>query len=144
MNDAWPVLIAEGAMGRTPGDFVAFFIHMIEYVIFVCVALSVAGAVPAFHVVGDWSFAVVEYPHHHLRWSSSLLVSHGFMSIRCFFGFLHMSAQCCCSVVFGGIRGHVLVRMCVLRLFMSVMGMGEDGHCTFPMVVFRCMRVVCE
>ena len=146
MYYAWPTFVTEGAMGSSSGDFVMFFIHVFKYLIFVCVVLIATCAVPVcFVVLGVWFYAVIEYFHHHLRWSPSLPVSHNFMFIRCFFGvLLHISAQCCCSVVFCGIRGHVLVRICVLRLFMFARGMGEYGHWAFPMVVLRCMRAVCE
>ena len=88
MNYAWPVLIAEGAVGCASSDFVVFFVHVLECLVFVYVVSFVSGAVPVSIVIaGAGFYAVVEYPHHHLRWPSSLLVSHGFMFIGCFLGF---------------------------------------------------------
>jgi len=143
MKYTGPAFVAEGAAGGASGDFVAFFVHVLKYLVFAYVVLLASGAVPVFFInVSAGSYAVVEYPHHTLRWSSSLLVSRDLMFIRCFSRvFLHMSAQCCCV---WWDQGNVLVRMCVLRLFMFARGMGKYGHCTLPMVVFRCMRAVCE
>ena len=69
---AWPLFIAEWAVYCAPGDFVVFFVHVLEYLIFVSVVLFAAGTVPVFVVfMGASSYSVIEYFHHHLCWSSS-------------------------------------------------------------------------
>ena len=82
-----PLFITERAVYGAPSDFVVIFVHVFEYLVFIHVVFFAAGAVPVIIVImGARSYAVIEYFHHHLRWSSSLFVSHDFMFIRCFFG----------------------------------------------------------
>ena len=43
---AWPVFVTEGAVGRPPGDFVMFFVHVLEYLFFISIVFFAACAVP--------------------------------------------------------------------------------------------------
>ena len=48
---AWPVFITEGAVRGASSDFVVFLVHMLKYLIFVCIVLLATCAVPVFLVV---------------------------------------------------------------------------------------------